>query len=100
MTSLSDFGRRMAGVTLRCLRGPCLPAERLAQLKRLCLDLIHDVPPGQKHSLVGRIDHAQRRRELWFLRSSLYRAISLQHGEQIARQRIRELDKQLRHKLH
>jgi hypothetical protein len=102
MTSrLTEFGRRLAHATASHLGKVCifraLPEERLAQLKRLCLEMIRDVPPGQKHGLSCRISHLQRRRDLWFMRSSLFTAISLQHGEAIARQRIRQLDKQLRH---
>ena len=101
---LTEFGHHLARAMathldkVRIFRA--LPAERLAQLKRSCLEMISDVPPGQKHGLACRISHVQRRRHLWFMRASIYSAISLQHGEQIARQRIRQLDKQLRHDLH
>ena len=37
-----------------------------------------------------------RRRDLWFMRSKLFAALSLQHGEHVAGQRIRQLEKQLR----
>ncbi len=104
ISRLTEFGRRMARATTSGLSKVCLfralPEERLSQLKRMCLDMIRDVPPGQKHGLACRISHVHRRRDLWFMRSSLFAALSLQHGEHVARQRIRQLDKQLRHDLH
>ena len=101
ISRLTDLGRHLARATASRLDKvsifKALPAERLAQIQRICLDMIKDVPPGQKHGLACRICHVQRRRDLWFMRSSLFLALSLQHGDQVARQRIRQLDKQLRH---
>jgi hypothetical protein len=104
ISRLTDIGLHLARATVSQLQKMsifrALPAERLAQLQHICLDLIKDVPPGQKHGLACRISHVQRRRDLWFMRGSLFSAISIQHGDQIARQRIRQLDKQLRNDLH
>jgi hypothetical protein len=104
ISRLTELGRHLARATASRLSSVgifrALPAERLAQLQHFCLDMIRDVPPGQKHCLACRISHVQRRRDLWFMRSSLFSAISIEHGEQVARQRIRQLDKQLRNDLH
>jgi hypothetical protein len=67
----------------------------LSELKTLCVDVVHDLPAGQRLDLVRRIGSSRDPRDLWFLRSCFFRAISLQYGEHEARRRMARLDTRL-----
>ena len=61
-------------------------------LRQLCRSLVRDLPPPQRGPLELRIVRALDRSDLWNLRSHLFGAISLAHGEHVARERLQQLD--------
>src|SRR5262245_21944732 len=68
------------------------PNVSMPALRQLCLDMIDDVPPGQKQGLVSRIAHLRRRDELSEIKPHLFAAVSKHHGEREARTRVQWLD--------
>jgi hypothetical protein len=82
---------------LQCVLNPSLVKERreaeLAETMRtVCHELIGDLPTGPRLALSARIDHASKRHDLYTLRACMFDAISMQHGEQVARDRLSSLD--------
>jgi hypothetical protein len=67
-------------------------AELADTMRAVCRELIIDLPLAPRLALSARIEHASRRPDLWTLRACLFDAISMQHGEQVARERLLELD--------
>lgn len=61
-------------------------------LRRMCRSLVQDLPSPQRGPLELRILRSQDRADLWNLRSHLFGAISLAHGEHVARERLQQLD--------
>jgi hypothetical protein len=61
-------------------------------LRQLCRSLVQDLPPPQRGPLELRIVRSHDRTDLWNLRSHLFGAISLAHGEHVARERLQQLD--------
>ncbi len=61
-------------------------------LRRMCCSLVQDLPAPQRGPLELRILRSQHRANLWNLRSHLFGAISLAHGEHVARERLQQLD--------
>ena len=84
-------------LVLQSLLHPARARERreaaLADTMRaVCHELISDLPVGPRLSLSARIENASRRPDLLTLRACLFDAISMQHGEQVARERLLDLD--------
>ena len=81
---------------LSVFRSDVVKARREAELaetmREVCHALIGDLDTGRRIKLSVRIDHASARNDIWELRACLFDAISLQHGEQVARERLAELD--------
>ena len=67
-------------------------AELADTMRAVCHELIGDLPTGSRLSLGARIEHATKRNDLYTLRACLFDAISMQHGEQVARDRLSSLD--------
>jgi hypothetical protein len=61
-------------------------------LRQLCRSLVQDLPSPQRGPLELRILRSHDRADLWNLRSHLFGAISLAHGEHVARERLQQLD--------
>lgn len=61
-------------------------------LRDLCRELVADLASDQQHALGQCIAHARSAEDIWHLRSRLFGAISLRHGEHVARERLRRLD--------
>ncbi|WP_209384716.1 hypothetical protein [Rhizobacter sp. AJA081-3] len=61
-------------------------------LRQLCRSLVQDLPAPQRGPLELRILRSHDRGDLWNLRSHLFGAISLAHGEHVARERLQQLD--------
>ena len=61
-------------------------------LRQLCRSLVQDLPVAQRTPLELRIGRSHDRADLWNLRSHLFGAISLHHGEHVARERLQQLD--------
>jgi hypothetical protein len=81
---------------LSVFRSSSVKARREAELaetmREVCHALIGDLETGRRIALGVRIDRASERNDLWELRACLFDAISMQHGEQVARERLAELD--------
>jgi hypothetical protein len=67
-------------------------AELAETMREVCHALIGDLETGRRIALGMRIDQAGERSDVWELRACLFDAISMQHGEQVARERLAELD--------
>ena len=67
-------------------------AELADTMRAVCHELISDLPIGARLSLGARIEQASKRKDLYTLRACLFDAISMQHGEQVARERLAALD--------
>ena len=67
-------------------------AELAETMREVCHALIGDLEIGRRIALGMRIDQASERNDIWELRACLFDAISMQHGEQVARERLAELD--------
>jgi hypothetical protein len=67
-------------------------APDLNTLRALCLELLVDVPEAW---LLQRLEKMRRADDVWHVRSALFEAISLTHGEQVARDRLLVLDDKL-----
>lgn len=66
--------------------------RRALAVRTLSLALVQDLPDDPRLSLDARILRARGLDELWNLRSQLFGAISLRHGEHVARERLQRLD--------
>jgi hypothetical protein len=67
-------------------------AELAETMRTVCHELIGDLPLGSRLALSARIDIASKRHDLYSLRACMFDAISMQHGEQVARERLSSLD--------
>jgi hypothetical protein len=67
-------------------------AELADTMRSVCHELISDLGAGPRIVIGQRIEMATRRHDLWALRACLFDAISMQHGERVARERLAELD--------
>jgi hypothetical protein len=97
MSSHSDSRwKRALDSVLRLARlersGPLDESAEVECIRQLCCSLVHDLPAAQRVPLETRIQRSHDRSDLWNLRSHLFGAISLQHGEHVARERLQQLD--------
>jgi hypothetical protein len=67
-------------------------AELADTMRSVCHELIGDLPVISRVAIATRIELACRRHDLLTLRACLFDAISMQHGEQVARERLSSLD--------
>ncbi len=67
-------------------------AELAATLCAMCQELVTDLPLHARLSVTARIEMSTRRNDVWTLRACLFDAISMQHGERVARERLAWLD--------
>src|SRR3990167_6976734 len=72
--------------------GPPDDAGEVEFLRQLCRSLVQDLPTEPRCAPDLRILRARDRSGLWNLRSHLFGAVSLQHGEHVARERLQRLD--------
>lgn len=94
-SSLRSGPRPVAGPTLwrRTLRWFGWPSMlSIDKVRRLCLDVIDDVPPWHKQGLVSRIAHLRHPAEVPEIKPHLFEAVSMHLGEREARARIDRLD--------
>ena len=77
---------------LAALRRGSAGRDDAEALRSLFHRAIADLPEVLRHELALRILHAANREALWQLRPALFRAISRQFGEQIARERLERMD--------
>jgi hypothetical protein len=71
---------------------PADESDDMEFLRQLCRSLVQDLPAEPRCALDLRILRARDRSGLWNLRSHLFGAVSLQHGEHVARERLLRLD--------
>jgi hypothetical protein len=67
----------------------------IEKVRKLCLEVIDDVPSWNKQGLVWRITHLRRHADVPELKPHLFEMVSRYHGEREARTRINRLDSQL-----
>ena len=70
-------------------------AADMGLMQTFCVELLADVPPMQRDALVDRLATMRRASDLWHVRAALFDVIARHHGELIAQQRLRELDRVL-----
>lgn len=97
MPSPSDrrWKRALDSVLRLARRERSAPADEcddLEFLRQLCRSLVQDLPAEPRCALELRILRARDRTDLWNLRSHLFGAVSLEHGEHVARERLQRLD--------
>jgi hypothetical protein len=63
----------------------------LSDIKRRMLEAVSDLHNSQAERFMYKINGTRRAIDLWQLRSDMYQAISLQHGQAEAAQRINQL---------
>ncbi len=80
---LSSFGK---------LRAPLDPPA----LRALCMAMLADVPAADREAMLQRLGQMRRADDLWYLRGALFDIVSRNYGETVARERLTELDSQLR----
>jgi hypothetical protein len=61
--------------------------------RRLCYELLADVPGAAQQIMLLRLQRTQRVQDVLHLRSAMFDVVSLCHGEVVARQRISLLDR-------
>jgi hypothetical protein len=67
-------------------------APDLAEVRRLCVELLADIPGVNRDGLVFRLEQMRRVDDMPHLRGALFDVVSHFHGESIARDRITVLD--------
>ncbi len=90
MTNLDDIKQRFNSTF-----GLRTVATDVNSLRSLCLKLLNDVPEARRQLLLQRLEKMRRADDVWHVRSALFEVISLSHGEQVARDRLRVLDDRL-----
>ena len=68
----------------------------MALMHDFCAELLSDIPAEQRSDLVEKLAKLRRASDLWHLRTAVFDVISRYHGESIAQERLRDLDKELR----
>jgi hypothetical protein len=94
-SSLRSSTRPVAGRTLwrRTLRWLGWSSMlSIDKVRRLCLDVIDDVPPWHKQGLVSRISHLRHPSDVPEIKPHLFEAVCMHLGEGEARTRINRLD--------
>jgi hypothetical protein len=66
---------------------PCSPEVRNA-----CSELVADLPEKHRDHLVNGLERMRRADDLWQLRSAMFTAIALTHGEAEAQRRLSTFD--------
>ena len=70
--------------------------RELDAVRRLCEELLHDVPGAGQRIMLLRLERVQDAKEVVHLRSALFDVVSRCHGEGVARERILTLDRWFR----
>ena len=70
-------------------------AADMNTVRRFCVELMSDVPQRQREAMLARLETMRRASDLWHLRTALFGVIARQHGEQVAKARLAELDTKL-----
>lgn len=69
-----------------------MPLSRLPAVRADFLQCLHDVPTHAAAPLAQRIDAARSLRDLWHLRTEVYRVVSLAHSQGEAERRVASLN--------
>lgn len=67
----------------------------IERVRKVCLEVIEDVPAWNKQGLVWRIRNLRRHADVPELKPQMFELVSRHHGEREARNRISRLDSQL-----
>ncbi len=57
-----------------------------------CKELLADIPPHHAERVIGSLQRMRRASDLVQLRTALYTAIALSHGELVAQERLKRFD--------
>jgi hypothetical protein len=68
------------------------PLSRMPGVRADFLACLHDVPHSKAAALAQRIDTTRSLRELWHLRTELYRVVALAHSQTEAERRVARLN--------
>lgn len=69
------------------------PSDRLPPVRRDFVDTLGDVAPDTARDLVRRIGETRTLRELWHLRTEVYRVVALEHSQFEAERRVAQLNR-------
>jgi hypothetical protein len=69
------------------------PLNRLPAVRAEFVACLHDLPPETTAALAERIDRARSLRDLWHLRSEVYRAVGVHHSQGEAEIRLTRLNR-------
>jgi len=69
------------------------PLNRLPGVRAEFLDCLNDVHTEDAANLCVRVGHARSLRELWHLRTEVYRLVAVQHSQFEAEQRLTRLNR-------
>jgi hypothetical protein len=70
-------------------------AANMSMVQTFCVELLADVPADQRAVMMERLATMRRASDLWHLRTALFNVIARHHGESIAQERLRDLDREL-----
>lgn len=76
----------------RSSAGQHTPRPDSPEVRDTCHDLLSDLPERHREHLFASLSRMRRADDLWQLRSAMYTAIALTHGETEAQRRIAEFD--------
>jgi hypothetical protein len=60
-----------------------------------CRELLADLPERHREHLLGSLARMRRADDLWQLRSAMFTAIAMSHGEAEAQRRLAEFDRRI-----
>ena len=69
------------------------PLNRLPGVRNEFVGCLVDLPPGDAEALIARISLARSLRELWHLRSDVYRLVAIHHTQGEAEARLNRLNR-------
>ena len=69
---------------------PCSP-----EVQDACRELVADLPEKHRDHLLGGLERMRRTDDLWQLRSAMFTAIAMSHGEAEAQRRLAEFDRRI-----
>ncbi len=89
----SPWQRLMFWLLAPAPRDAAPPLARLPRVRAEFLDCLADVHGSEANALARRVDLARSLRELWHLRTEVYRLVALQHDQLQAESRLERLNR-------
>ena len=69
------------------------PSDRLPPVRRDFVDTLGDIAPDAARDLTRRIRETRTLRELWHLRTEVYRVVAIEHSQFEAERRVARLNR-------